>query len=107
VNEKSDVFSFGVVLLELVTGRQPIAGEFGDAMTIVTWVTKKIREHGENFVIELLDKRISNLHFHQNQMITMFKIANSCTQHLPNERPTMRRVVEMLLDVQKIENTTF
>ena len=101
VNEKSDVYSFGVVLLELVTGKQPIAKEFGDAMTIVTWTRKQMREYGENIVIELLDKRISNLNVYQCQMIDVFKIANFCTQHLPNERPTMRRVSEMLFDLQK------
>ncbi|KAG0579542.1 hypothetical protein KC19_4G105400 [Ceratodon purpureus] len=104
VNERSDVYSFGVVLLELVTGRQPIASEFGDAMTIVTWAKKQIREHGENIRLELIDKRITNLCLYQSQILDVFNIAESCTQHLPNERPTMRKVSEMLLDLQKDTN---
>lgn len=105
MNEKSDVYSFGVVLLELVTGRQPIATEFGDAMTIVTWARKQIRDYGEIFVEELLDKRVSNIHSYQCGMINVFNIATSCTQHLPKERPTMRRVTEMLIDIYKVENS--
>lgn len=107
VNEKSDVYSFGVVLLELVTGRRPISPEFGDAMTIVTWIAKEIREHGESVVKELLDKRIADLNFYQSQMLNVFEIANCCTQHLPKDRPTMRKITEMLLKSDKGGNKKF
>lgn len=42
VNEKTDIYSFGVVLLELLTGRRPVECEFGDAMNIVEWVRAKM-----------------------------------------------------------------
>ncbi|MFS7987263.1 putative non-specific serine/threonine protein kinase [Helianthus anomalus] len=40
VEEKRDVYSFGVNLLELVTGRKPV-GEFGDGVDIVQWAVER------------------------------------------------------------------
>ncbi|KAI8549529.1 hypothetical protein RHMOL_Rhmol06G0031800 [Rhododendron molle] len=41
--DSSTEYSFGVVLLELITGRKPV-GEFGDGVDIVRWVKKTISE---------------------------------------------------------------
>ncbi|CAK9174741.1 unnamed protein product, partial [Ilex paraguariensis] len=39
VTEKSDIYSFGVVLLELITGKRPNDSSFGENKDIVKWVT--------------------------------------------------------------------
>lgn len=95
VNEKSDVYSFGVVLLELVTGRKPIEEEYGEGRDIVYWVGTHLNDQ-EN-VRQVLDPNIvSNLV--QEDMIKVLKVAVLCTSKLPNPRPTMREIVNMLID---------
>ncbi|GLJ17335.1 hypothetical protein SUGI_0301000 [Cryptomeria japonica] len=94
VTEKSDVYSFGVVLLELVTGKEPIEPEFGDSKDIVYWISHKI---GQQDTFEVLDPRISKSF--EEEMFQFLKIAIRCTCKLPALRPTMREVVQMLLDV--------
>jgi hypothetical protein len=43
VDEKSNIYNFGVVLMELLTGRNPIGLEFGEVVNIIEWVREKIR----------------------------------------------------------------
>ncbi|XP_065880584.1 receptor-like protein kinase 7 isoform X3 [Euphorbia lathyris] len=43
VNEKSDVCSFGVVLMELVSGKRPMEAEFGENKDIVDWVGSNLK----------------------------------------------------------------
>lgn len=59
MNEKSDIYSFGVVLMELLTGKRPIEPEFGDGVDIVQWVRRKIQT--KDGILDLLDPRMGAL----------------------------------------------
>ncbi|XP_066347813.1 uncharacterized protein [Miscanthus floridulus] len=45
VDQKSDIYSYGVVLMELITGHRAVEVEFGEGQDIVGWVRNKIRSH--------------------------------------------------------------
>ncbi|XP_030454418.1 receptor-like protein kinase 7 [Syzygium oleosum] len=96
VNEKSDVYSFGVVLMELVTGKRPIEPEYGENKDIVNWVSSKLKTRQDVFGI--VDLRIPEPY--KEEAINVLRIAILCTTNLPNLRPTMRRVVQMLEDAE-------
>lgn len=89
------MYSFGVVLLELITGRKPIEEEYGEGRDIVSWVSTHLNDR-EN-VLKVLDKKVASESI-QDDMIKVLKIAILCTTKLPNLRPTMREVVKMLID---------
>ncbi|XP_021718638.1 receptor-like protein kinase HAIKU2 [Chenopodium quinoa] len=96
VNEKSDVYSFGVVLMELVTGKRPIEPEFGDSKDIVSWVSSKLKNRES--VLSIIDSSI--IAPLKEDAIKILKIAILCTARLPELRPTMRSVVQMLEDAE-------
>ncbi|XP_020115185.1 receptor-like serine/threonine-protein kinase NCRK isoform X2 [Ananas comosus] len=92
---KSDVFSFGVVILELITGRQPIhkSPNKGDE-SLVIWATARLRD--SKLVISELPDPLLKGKFPQEEMQIMAHLARECLQWDPDSRPTMSEVVQIL-----------
>ncbi|KQJ98144.1 receptor-like protein kinase HSL1 [Brachypodium distachyon] len=98
ITEKSDVYSFGVVMLELVTGKRPVGGpELGDK-DLVRWVCGSIEREGVDAV---LDPRLAAGAGEscRAEMRKVLSVALLCTSSLPINRPSMRSVVKLLLEV--------
>ncbi|RRT62708.1 hypothetical protein BHE74_00039172, partial [Ensete ventricosum] len=93
VTEKSDVYSFGIVLLELLTGHGPVEPQYGEGKDIVYWVSTHLNQQNAS---EILDSRVSSSA--EECMMKVLKVAILCTTKLPNLRPTMREVVNMLIN---------
>ncbi|MED6171153.1 hypothetical protein PIB30_038137 [Stylosanthes scabra] len=103
VTEKCDIYSYGVVLLELLTGRAPVQPleQGGD---LVTWVKTHIRSHNNTLTPAILDDRVDlEEQVTVNHMLTVLKIALLCTSMSPSERPSMREVVLMLIESNERE----
>ncbi|KAL0419711.1 UNVERIFIED_CONTAM: MDIS1-interacting receptor like kinase [Sesamum radiatum] len=94
VDEKSDIYSYGVVLMELLTGKRPLDPEFGDSVDIVEWIRRKIRENRP--LEEALDPSVGNTKHVQEEMLLVLRFAILCTAKLPKDRPSMRDVLSML-----------
>lgn len=95
VNEKTDIYSFGVVLLELVTGKMPLDAAFGESIDIVEWVRRKIKN--KRSLEEALDNNVAGDCKHvQEEMLLVLRIALVCTAKLPRDRPSMRDIITML-----------
>uniref|UniRef100_A0A5B6ZPG7 Protein kinase domain-containing protein n=2 Tax=Davidia involucrata TaxID=16924 RepID=A0A5B6ZPG7_DAVIN len=101
VTEKCDIYSYGVVLLELLTGRTPVQpiDQGGD---LVTWARNYVRDH--SLTSGIFDSRL-NIEDEStiNHMIAVLKIALMCTCMSPFDRPSMREVVLMLIESEEQE----
>lgn len=98
ITEKSDVYSFGVVLLEILSGRSAIEPQVGDGMHIVEWV-KKMGSFEP--AVTILDSKLQGLPDQMAQeMLQTLGIAMFCVNPSPAERPTMKEVVALLMEVK-------
>ncbi|XP_057744219.1 MDIS1-interacting receptor like kinase 1-like [Arachis stenosperma] len=93
VDEKIDIYSYGIVLLELLTGKRPLDPEFGESVDIVGWIRRKIENKS---LEEALDPSVGSSKHVQEEMLLVLRIALLCTAKLPKDRPSMRDVIMML-----------
>lgn len=97
LTEKSDVFSFGVVLLEIITGRKPVdeTRPLGDE-SLVEWARPLMTEalDNQNFD-ELADPRLQG-NYDRGEMFRMIEAAAACVRHSAAKRPKMSQVVRAL-----------
>lgn len=91
---KSDVFSFGIVVLEIVSGRRAVDLTYpDDQIILLDWIR---RLSDERALLQAGDARIPDMDFAQSDVERCIKIGLMCTFHDPNLRPSMNRVVEAL-----------
>ncbi|XP_074570775.1 leucine-rich repeat receptor-like tyrosine-protein kinase PXC3 [Curcuma longa] len=97
VTVSGNVYSFGVVLLEILTSKLPVDEIFGEGIDLVKWV-HSASERGET-PEQIMDARLSTYSFAwRKQMLAVLKIAMLCTDKTPANRPKMKKVIEMLLE---------
>lgn len=77
----------------MVTGKQPVDPEYGEK-DLVKWVCATIEQKGVDHV---LDPNLDPCF--KEEICKVLNIGLLCTSSLPINRPSMRRVVKMLLEV--------
>ncbi|KNA20689.1 hypothetical protein SOVF_050100 [Spinacia oleracea] len=94
--DKTDVFSYGAVALEVASGRRPIEKEKNGIKGIGNLVEWVWGLHTEGRLLEGVDERL-NGEYDEMEMRRVLFVGLACSHPDPNERPTMRCVVQMLV----------
>lgn len=93
MNEKSDIYSFGVILLELTTGREANCGD--EHTCLAKWSWRHFQEG--NPIVDALDEDIKEPCYLE-EMSRVFKLGIMCTSTPPTARPSMKTVLQILLN---------
>ena len=92
---KGDVYGFGVVLLELVTGQKPLEVNFGDEGfkgNLVDWVTQLLISGRSK---DAIDKDLWGKGC-DDEIVQFMRVACSCVGSRPKDRPSMHNVYQSL-----------
>ncbi|KAL3683194.1 hypothetical protein R1sor_001216 [Riccia sorocarpa] len=99
---KSDVYSYGVVLLELLSGRKPVdMTQPSGQENLVTWARPLLKDRDR--LSELADPRLYG-RYPREDFAQVAAIAAACVAPEASQRPTMGEVVQSLKPVQRSTN---
>ncbi|KAL3519724.1 hypothetical protein ACH5RR_017873 [Cinchona calisaya] len=92
LTKKADVYSFGIVVLEIVSGRSSSSSIWGGAQKLLVEQTWQLYEQGK--MLDLVDAELEE--FPEKEVLRYMIIALFCTQANASRRPLMSQVIEML-----------
>ncbi|KAK8643519.1 hypothetical protein V6N13_012811 [Hibiscus sabdariffa] len=92
-SQKWDVYSYGVILLEMITGRSPVVRVGNSEMHLVRWIQLCIED--KKSLSDVLDPYLVT-DADEEEIIAVLKISIACVHSSPERRPIMRHVFDAL-----------
>uniref|UniRef100_A0A6N2K6P6 Protein kinase domain-containing protein n=1 Tax=Salix viminalis TaxID=40686 RepID=A0A6N2K6P6_SALVM len=106
LSQNADVYSFGVLLLEVLTGRapseypsptRPRIEDDEQAVDLPKWVRSVVKEEWTSEVFDQELLRYKNI---EEELVSMLHVGLACVVPQPEKRPTMAEVVKMIEDIR-------
>ncbi|XLS74360.1 hypothetical protein HN51_031225, partial [Arachis hypogaea] len=98
-NTKSDIYSYGVILLEILTGKSP--GETRNGLDLPQWVASIVKEEWTNEVFDsdlMRDKASSSTV--NDELLNTLKLALHCVDPTPSPRPEAHQILQQLEEIR-------
>ncbi|XP_073145986.1 probable inactive receptor kinase RLK902 [Henckelia pumila] len=97
--QPADVYSFGVILLELLTRKSPDEELAKEGIKLANWVESVVDQ--EKWIIEVVfDPELLRYVNLEEQMVSLLHLAISCTSRYPEKRPSMAEIVRRIHEIR-------
>ncbi|XP_044367130.1 receptor kinase-like protein Xa21 [Triticum aestivum] len=107
ISTKGDVYSFGVLLLQLITGCSPTDEKFNDGISLHEFVDRAFTKNIHEVVDPTMLQDNSNAtDMMENCVIPLLRIGLSCSMASPKERPDMGQVSTEILRIKHVASDT-
>ncbi|PIN03913.1 Serine/threonine protein kinase [Handroanthus impetiginosus] len=102
LSQASDVYSFGIVLLELVSGKRSLGTTHGRSkvISLVDWVQSFSYN---KWITKVVDLELRKYQIEEEAMVQLLQLAIDCVAIVPERRPRMPEIVKMLEKISGIE----
>jgi serine/threonine protein kinase len=104
ITEKADIYSFGVMVMEIVSGRKNLdTSRSEESIHLITLLEEKVKNGQFTQLADLIDKHNTDMLAHKQEAMQMMKLAMWCLQINSKKRPPMSDVVKVLEGTMNVE----
>ncbi|KAI3453161.1 hypothetical protein Pfo_009824 [Paulownia fortunei] len=96
ISQQADIYSFGVLLLELLTSKAPDSVLTEEGIELPNWVQSVVQE---KWTIEVFDPDLLRYENLEEKMVQLLHLAISCTAQNPDRRPSMVEVARRIKEI--------
>lgn len=93
-NFKEDVYAFGVILLEMLTGKMPL----NNGLDLASWALAVVCEE---WTVEVFDRNLIGQGANEERMVNLLQVAIKCVNKSTEARPGMNQVALMIRAIKE------